>query len=104
MNTLGQNIRAARKAARLTQKELALQVFVSRETISHYENDRETPPPETMSLIARVLKTTRDELEGTTTLNQAGGVEIDFPGLDENGKQMLSRIWMSITEWKNKGL
>lgn len=66
MDTLGQNIRAARKAARLTQKELAEEVHVSWSTISHYENDRETPPPETVSLIAAVLKTTRDELEGKT--------------------------------------
>lgn len=44
-STLGQNIKAARVAAGLTQEKLAEKVITSSSSISHYENDRDTPSP-----------------------------------------------------------
>lgn len=114
MSTLGQNIRAAREAAGLTQKRLAEKVFVSRGTISHYENDTNVPSSDILLKIAAVLKTTRDELEGNSSTTLANtshdkigvdkiGVEA-FPGIDAEGWLLLRKFWDAAIDWKNKGL
>jgi transcriptional regulator with XRE-family HTH domain len=54
---LGNQLRTARKAARLTQGELAKHLSVSRQMVSRYENAWDTPGYDVLSLAANVLGT-----------------------------------------------
>lgn len=59
-----QGIRKARKAAKITQEELAQIIGVNRATISKYENGDIVPSLAQLSKIARVLKTNVYEMIG----------------------------------------
>lgn len=53
---IGQKIREARKRQGLTQEQLAEQVHVSRQTVSHWENGRAEPNYETLKALAETLE------------------------------------------------
>ena len=102
MNTLGQNIKEARIAAGLTQADLAEVVFVSPGSISHYETGRKVPSSKTLLLIAKAVGKSVDELEKGE--NKVGRQRVkrkdeDFPEIDEEGRELLRRIWNAITLW-----
>jgi transcriptional regulator with XRE-family HTH domain len=54
---LGGQIRDARKRARLSQKELAVHLSVSREQLSNYENGKSAPAVNVVAEIAAALNT-----------------------------------------------
>ncbi len=56
--TTGQRIQAARKQAKLSQKELGAKLGVSGSMIGQYENDQRKPKIQTLSKIAAALGTT----------------------------------------------
>lgn len=53
--TTGQRIKAARKNAGLTQKELGQKLGVAYQTLAQWENDLRNPKPETLRRIANAL-------------------------------------------------
>lgn len=53
--SLGYQIRQARKQRGITQEELAKNVPVSRQTVSSWENDRTQPDYETLKKVAQIL-------------------------------------------------
>lgn len=55
MESLGQRIRNARKAKSMTQEQLASALYVSRQTVSGWENDRSEPDYETLMRIMKLL-------------------------------------------------
>lgn len=55
MRDIGKNIRAIRTAKGMTQDELAAALFVTRQTVSNYENARSRPDLDTMLKIADIL-------------------------------------------------
>ena len=57
MNDLGQKIRQARRAKGLTQEQLADAMHVSRQTISHWENNRTLPDYLLLCELAKTLET-----------------------------------------------
>ena len=57
MNNLGQKIRQARRAKGLTQEQLADAMHVSRQTISHWENNRTLPDYLLLCELAKTLET-----------------------------------------------
>ena len=57
MNNLGQKIRQARRAKGLTQEQLADAMHVSRQTISHWENNRTLPDYLLLCELAKILET-----------------------------------------------
>ena len=62
---LGENIKKARKAAGVTQKELAERLQVYQKDISRWENNELTPNAITLAKICRELNASADEiLEG----------------------------------------
>lgn len=56
------NFKAARKAKKLTQQQLAEILKMNRSSISKYENGVSLPPTKRMFEICNVLNTTIDEL------------------------------------------
>ena len=75
--TTGERIKAARKSAGITQKELADRLGISYQGIAQWENDLRNPKRETLHRIADALGVTTYDLMGQT---EGGGVE----GLDGN--------------------
>jgi len=72
--TLGERIRRARKAAGLTQKELALKVGVTRPAVGQWESDTTAPGYAKLDEVAAALGTTAQEiLYGGTGDNVAPG-------------------------------
>ena len=57
-----ENIKKARKAAGITQKELAEMIGVHQKDISRWENGERTPNIEAFSGICKALKTSADTL------------------------------------------
>ena len=62
--SLGENIRAARKALKLSQEELAELIGSNRVTISKYENNEYNPSVPALKRLADALHTTPAELTG----------------------------------------
>ena len=59
---LGENIKTARKAAGVTQKELAERLQVYQKDISRWENNELTPNAITLATICRELNASADEI------------------------------------------
>lgn len=59
---LGENIKKARKAAGVTQKELAERLQVYQKDISRWENNELTPNAITFAKICRELNASADEI------------------------------------------
>ena len=55
MESLGQRIRNARKAKGMTQEQLASALYVSRQTVSSWENDRSEPSYEMLANLMELL-------------------------------------------------
>ena len=53
--TFGSRLRAARKAKKLTQKELALKIKAAHNSISNWENDQNMPDPDTIQNLCWAL-------------------------------------------------
>lgn len=59
---LGQQIKAHRKALGLSQDDLAEKIFVSRQSISNWENGKTYPDVHTLLLLAQAFDVSLDEL------------------------------------------
>lgn len=57
MKDIAKNIRQLRTERKLTQDELAEKLFVTRQTVSNYENGKSRPDAEMLTRIAEVLET-----------------------------------------------
>ena len=57
MRDIGKNIRDLRQQKHLTQEELAEQLFVTRQTVSNYENGRTRPDVEQILRLAEIFGT-----------------------------------------------
>ena len=66
MKNFGESIRNARIQQNLTQDALAEKLYVTRQTISNYENGRSEPDIETMQKLAEILKLDMNEVLGGT--------------------------------------
>ena len=62
--TLGENLQNLRKEAGLSQEQVAQQLFVSRQTISKWENNLAEPGVENLKALARLYGVTLDRLVG----------------------------------------
>jgi len=59
---LGKQIKKLRTEANLSQEELAERIFVSRQTISNWENDRNYPDIKSLLLLSEVFQVSLDNL------------------------------------------
>lgn len=60
--TIGNNLKEKRLEHHLTQEQLAEKIYVSRQTISGWENDKNQPDLENLIMLSELYKTTLDEL------------------------------------------
>ena len=59
---LGKQIKLHRQEAQLSQEELANRVYVSRQTISNWENDKSYPDVNSLVLLSEIFQTSLDNL------------------------------------------
>lgn len=64
--TFGEKIRQARKAKKMTQKELAQLINAKHNSVSNWENDQNKPDPDTIELLCGVLDLTPNDLLGVS--------------------------------------
>ena len=62
MRDIGKNIRKLRTRKNMTQDELAEKIFVTRQTVSNYENGKSRPDVDMLVSIAQVLETDIQQL------------------------------------------
>ncbi|MDO5328209.1 MAG: helix-turn-helix transcriptional regulator [Clostridia bacterium] len=84
MVNFGERLKLLRQAKGLTQKQLAVQLGISKSVVSSYENGFRYPSYEVLAKLASVFNTTTDYLLGV------GHRELlDITGLDDNDRQIL---------------
>jgi transcriptional regulator with XRE-family HTH domain len=71
--TFGERLVALRKAAALTQQQLAEEVGVSRRMIAYYEGQSEHPPTTLLPALARALHVSADALLGLEPVAKRNG-------------------------------
>lgn len=59
---LGKQIRKYRQEAQLSQEDLSSRVYVSRQTISNWENDKSYPDVSSLVLLSEIFRISLDEL------------------------------------------
>ena len=59
---LGKQIKKYRQESQLSQEELANRVYVSRQTISNWENDKSYPDVTSLVLLSEVFQISLDKL------------------------------------------
>lgn len=69
MTDFGQRLASLRKAAGLTQQELADEIGASRRMIAYYESESDHPPANLLAHIAQALNLSTDELLGLQAID-----------------------------------
>ena len=83
MRDIGKNIRDIRLAKNLTQDQLAERLFVTRQTVSNYENGRSRPDIDTVLRIAQVQET------------DVNSILYGLP-VPESKKAAYKRLWIAL--------
>ncbi len=60
---VGARIKKYREKLNISQDELALKVFVSRQTISNWETNKSYPDIKSLTMLSNIFHVTLDELE-----------------------------------------
>lgn len=81
---LGNRIKGYRTALKLTQDDLAEKVFVTRQTISNWENDKSYPDVHSLVLLGNIFNVTLDQLV-------KGDIEIMKEKINQKDIQKFSR-------------
>lgn len=91
MKTFGQQLSEARKAAELTQEQLAEMMGITRQGISGWERDKSSPDLESIKRLSQILKTDFDISESLVPAADAEtkALPADEPAVHKPGKKML---------------
>ncbi len=93
---VGRVIRDQRVAAGMSQEELASKVFVSRQTISNWENDKSYPDVQSLDIIAGIFGTSIDELvKGDLPMIDATIAEVDARAKEQDVRAFKRNAWIS---------
>lgn len=94
---VGKTIRSLRTGAGMSQEELAGKVFVSRQTISNWENDKFYPDVQSLAILAELFGTSIDSLvKGDLPMIDARIVEEDVRTLKRNASLYGALLMVSI--------
>ena len=86
--SLGENLRAARKRAGFTQKQLAELIGAKHNSISNWENNQNKPNPDTIKTICDVLNISSNQLLGTRS---SDNTKVPTPGLSAADERDIAR-------------
>lgn len=101
---IGARIRDHRTQAGMSQDDLAMRVYVSRQTISSWENDKTYPDVQSLLLLSEIFDTSIDDLikgdvetmtstldSDATTMKRLGYTMLGFLAL-----MLLALIWQTV--------
>lgn len=88
MVDFGENLKALRQKAGLTQKQLAERLWISKATVSYYEQSLRCPSPEILIKLSRIFHVSTDFLLGIEDKKQA----LDVTDLSEEDISLLQDI------------
>ena len=94
------NIRIARKAKGLTQKELAAMVGVTQGNLSSWETDRWKPDIDTLKKLCEILECSADYLLGQEPPKQEAASETALPVQNEQESQPETSTSTLPKKWK----
>lgn len=86
---LGNQIKRYRNEGNLSQEALAEKVYVSRQTVSNWENDKSYPDVKSLLLLSEVFHTSLDTLI-------KGDVEIMKQQVKQEGKRPYQKILLAM--------
>ena len=86
--SLGENLRAARKRAGFTQKQLAELIGAKHNSISNWENNQNKPDPDTIEIICGVLNISPNQLLETRS---SDNTKTPTPGLSAADERDIAR-------------
>ena len=94
---VGKVIRSLRTEAGMSQEELAEKVFVTRQTISNWENDKFYPDVQSLSLIAGIFGTSIDDLvKGDLAMIDARVAEEDARAAGQDAKDLERNAMIAL--------
>ena len=101
---IGARIRDHRTQADMSQDDLAMRVYVSRQTISSWENDKTYPDVQSLLLLSEIFDTSIDDLikgdvetmtstldSDATTMKRLGYTMLGFLAL-----MLLALVWLTV--------
>ncbi len=115
---LGNNIKELRKSKRMTQKDLALAMNVSQQTVGAWETERAIPGADTLSELADYFDVTTDYLLGRPEKKDDDAKTADIEDLDkmidnarsfggkkmtENDREIIKAYLKGFYDNKNQG-
>jgi len=87
---ISHRIKELRAEKKISQKELASQLYVSPQAISKWERNESTPNPEAIAKMAGIFEVSADYLVGRT--NQRGEPPAQGEELDDMEKQLMKYV------------
>ena len=93
---IGNRIREHRMNANMSQDDLAARVYVSRQTISSWENDKTYPDIQSLLLLSEIFGATVDELVKGDVETMEKSVEKDIKTLNRLGITMTAFVSLAI--------
>ncbi len=93
----GNKLKTLRDKAGLTQQQLAVQMGLSKSTISQYENQERIPSPIAVIKLASVFHVSIDYLFGIDKVERA-----DLTGLTEDDIMIIEHLIVSMREKNEK--
>lgn len=105
--TLGENLQKLRKSAGMSQEDVAGRLFVSRQSVSKWENDQAEPGVEHLKVLAALYGVSMDELTGVTSspghsflwTKVGDGVWLALSGLFAGMKSVSARLGTATGIW-----
>ena len=96
----GQRIRKLRKERRMTQKELAIIMRVSRTVVANWEAQTRLPTTEQYCQLASLFNVTSEYLTGRDWYRESetntDNIEININKLNTSGKMVLLKVYQSL--------
>ncbi|WP_278949256.1 helix-turn-helix domain-containing protein [Megasphaera elsdenii] len=74
MKSLGERLRYLRERSGKTQKDMADLLHINRVSYTQYENNKRTPPPDTLKKIAEIFTVSVDYLLGTLDVSDSSSL------------------------------
>lgn len=97
MVDFGENLKMLRKKSGLTQKQLAERLWISKATVSYYEQSLRCPSPEILIKLSNIFHVSTDYLLGMEDKKQT----LDVTDLSEEDIILLQNIIDRLRNTKN---
>lgn len=91
MNDFGERLKNLRLQAGITQKQLAERLWLSKATVSYYEQSLRSPSPEILVKLSKIFKVSTDYLLG---IKKDGKKLLDISDLTDEEIEVLEKTVM----------